>query len=596
MITATETKKVLGIYTRVSTQGQADHGFSLEAQKKEGIKKAKQLGMEYKIYTDEGISAKDDDISGRPALNDLLNACELKEVHSVFCTEQDRLSRSPLAMAYIKVSFIKHNILLYTISSVIDFKDTEQEFMSDLMALLAKRENTLKSIRSKRGAREAAKQGKWIGVVLPYGYRLDENKLLTPDEEESKVVKDIYNWSLEGNGTNAIAARLNKLGIETRGRKAYKTGTKAVNKYTGEKREIPKESFIFKPGTVYGILTNTIYKGDRNYKGEVFKAPVIIDSEMWHRVNANLKANKHYSSNHNKHPYLLKGLIRCGCCGRNMYGKYKAKSGDNYYLCSSKREKGQFCGTRSISIPRIENLIWDQIINTDVHFRHLIKSIKGDSNKRRREELRELEQLKKQLKFLEKNEEELLDLYHTAGLSKELFTKRNEARIKEHAQVLERIVKIENREEQNAYIDKKLNEHIDMITAVKLDLDNLDFEERRTVVRELVYEIEVKYNEKGRCHYIETYYKVGNDTYVCRAVLSATTRSNHEDYIHHDDLTPNSFDRNVKDIRTKKIPVIAQRQKSYDAEHETVALKSIRYSCLFFLPQNEFWLFRAPRR
>src|ERR1700751_1364175 len=143
--------KELGIYTRGSPFGQVEHGFSLTAQREAELKKAEQLGRQDKLFTDEGITAKEDGIENRPALNELLTACETGEITSVFCTEQDRLSRSPVAMAFIKHTFIANSVLLYTLSSVIDFKDTEQEFMSDLLALLAKRENTLKSIRSKRG-------------------------------------------------------------------------------------------------------------------------------------------------------------------------------------------------------------------------------------------------------------------------------------------------------------------------------------------------------------------------------------------------------------------------------------------------------------
>lgn len=539
----TETKKVLGIYTRVSTQGQADHGFSLEAQKKEGIKKAKQLGMEYKIYTDEGISAKDDDISGRPALNELLNACELNEVHAVFCSEQDRLSRSPLAMAYIKHSFTKHNIKLYTISSVIDFKDTEQEFMSDLMALLAKRENTLKSIRSKRGAREAAKQGKWIGVVLPFGYKLNEEKKLAIDEEESKVVRQVYQWSWDGFGTNTIAEKLNALGVQTRGRNAYKIGTKVKNKYTGAKHDVPKETFIFKPGTVYGMLTNPIYKGERRYKGETFSSPIIIDKEFWERVKKNLKNNKHYSNNHSKHDYLLKGLIRCGCCGRNFYGRDRVNGGENFYLCSSKREKGKFCGIRSINRPRLENLIWEQVINSDVHFSHLVRSYSQDSKKKKDKDKNELDLLKKQRAYLQKKEEDLLDLYHCGNLTKEVFIKRNSKRAEEAKAVDEKIYFIENREEQNKELDDTLNDHIKMITAAKESLDNLSFTERQEIVRELIHEIVIKYDAQFCLHHIETYYKVGYGAYIYRAVISSNSRKHHEVYTHNDQVDNEYFEK-----------------------------------------------------
>jgi site-specific DNA recombinase len=57
---------------------------------------------------------------------------------------------------------------------------------------------------------------------------------------------------------------------------------------------------------------------------------------------------------------MLKGLLRCGKCGRNMYGRTRTNKKDNYYMCSSKRIKTENCGNRSINIDFLENWLFSK--------------------------------------------------------------------------------------------------------------------------------------------------------------------------------------------------------------------------------------------
>ena len=85
-------KPLAAIYIRVSTQDQAQHGFSLDAQEESLVNYAKALGYEIlKIYKDEGKSAK---TLNRPEMINLLKDAEAKKFQAIFIYKLDRFSRS----------------------------------------------------------------------------------------------------------------------------------------------------------------------------------------------------------------------------------------------------------------------------------------------------------------------------------------------------------------------------------------------------------------------------------------------------------------------------------------------------------------------
>ena len=86
-----EESKVIFGYTRVSTEEQAQHGISVDAQRDilNGYAAMRQLPIT--IYSDPGFSGKD---TNRPALQRLLKDCRRGGVDTVIVWKLDRLSRS----------------------------------------------------------------------------------------------------------------------------------------------------------------------------------------------------------------------------------------------------------------------------------------------------------------------------------------------------------------------------------------------------------------------------------------------------------------------------------------------------------------------
>ena len=103
--------------------------------------------------------------------------------------------------------------------------------------------------------------------------------------------------------------------------------------------------------------------------------------------------NRNNSGKKVNHKYLLKGLLECGICGRNMYGRTRENKKDHYYMCSSKRLKELKCSNRSINIDFIEKFIWEVVLE-DVYVVNELEKEGNQDNK--------IENLKKEKTLVEK--------------------------------------------------------------------------------------------------------------------------------------------------------------------------------------------------
>jgi len=350
---------MIGIYARISREKE-DIDRSIQDQIKLGIERAKELKLDYIVYQEADGTSGSLPIDKRPELKRLISDIESGKLHSVFAYDQSRLERDVVTNMRLRDKFTEYNIKLYY-QSGLQVHSIESAMSGDILSRVNQYylEKTAKDI--KRTLLRNAKEGRRFSF-LHFGFTTDSDKRLVIDEEQAKVVKRIFALSLEGKGTSKIAEILNSEGVPT----CYNMleGTyKVINKYTGEVQKRDKKNTKWKGGTIRGLITNPIYKGERRWNNTTYQVPAILDDWYWQKVNDNLKNNTNNKGQTVTHSYLLKGLIRCGKCGANYYGRTRvAKDGlkpkDNYYMCSSKRRGEHNCGNRSISIEVLDGLIW----------------------------------------------------------------------------------------------------------------------------------------------------------------------------------------------------------------------------------------------
>ena len=83
-------KEILHMYNRLSSSVQ-EEGTSLEIQKDLGIRKSKELSMDYKIWNEGAASSHHENPSNRPKISELLIELEKGTIKHLFFYNNDRL-------------------------------------------------------------------------------------------------------------------------------------------------------------------------------------------------------------------------------------------------------------------------------------------------------------------------------------------------------------------------------------------------------------------------------------------------------------------------------------------------------------------------
>ena len=165
------------------------------------------------------------------------------------------------------------------------------------------------------------------------------------------VVREIFEKSLRGSGLKEICKELNDRGITNRGKRWYK-------------------------GTLHYVLRNEAYTGaavwGKTSKGEKAPDPVRVEGAWPALVSRDLfdevqqamrdRAPKVRRPARVGSRFLLRGLLKCGVCGR-PYSAQGAKSGQfAYYICGTLfREGAGTCSARYLNAPRLEKFVVEKI-------------------------------------------------------------------------------------------------------------------------------------------------------------------------------------------------------------------------------------------
>jgi site-specific DNA recombinase len=206
-----QAKPFAAIYIRVSTQDQALHGFSLDAQQDSLLNYAKVLGYEiFKIYRDEGKSAKD---LKRPEMQQLLKDAEEKKFQAIFIYKLDRFSRS-LKDLILTIDKLKElGIDFISLQDKIETASASGKLMFQIIGAFAEFERNIIGDRTKFGMERKAKEGGFI-TKAPKGYKLLNKKLIV-DNDESAKVKQLFEEFLNSNISLTQLAK--KYGFTTSG-------------------------------------------------------------------------------------------------------------------------------------------------------------------------------------------------------------------------------------------------------------------------------------------------------------------------------------------------------------------------------------------
>ena len=340
----------------------------------------------YDYYIDDGFSGTD---FSRPAFERMLNDLYTKKFNTIIVKDLSRLGRNYIEVGnYIEKIFPIFNVRFIAVNDQIDsikkpesinsiivpFKNLiNDEYCRDIS-------NKIKSVFNVK-----MKKGEYIGALAPYGYLKDpqDKHHLIIDEDAAKVVKLIFELTLNGFGRVAIAKKLNEMGILNP--TGHRIEELKIRTTTAKKGKNIKYSWGYT--TIQQILKNQVYCGDTiQHKGKMISYKIhkrvslpkeewiivkntheaIIDREVFDKVQEAI-LGRDTKMNSDGKISIFAGHIKCADCERAMSkkipGKYKGKKREYYnYMCSSYlRSGGTRCSKHSIRNDELEQAVLESI-------------------------------------------------------------------------------------------------------------------------------------------------------------------------------------------------------------------------------------------
>jgi len=207
-------------YARVSTNGQADNGESLDVQVGKIRAMAEVQGAELvDVIVDAGESARS---LKRPGMGRVLDLVDSKAVAAVIVHKLDRLTRSVGDLADLLDTFDRRGVSLVSVSESLDTGTAAGRLVLNVMGSVAQWEREVIAERTREALASKKEKGQRVGTV-PFGYQVAEGGSgLVPNETEQRTLGAIKRLRANGHSLRAIAAKLNSKGHRTRRGSAWR--------------------------------------------------------------------------------------------------------------------------------------------------------------------------------------------------------------------------------------------------------------------------------------------------------------------------------------------------------------------------------------
>jgi site-specific DNA recombinase len=205
-------------YVRVSTDKQADHGVSLEAQESKVRAYAALYDLDLvDVVVDAGASAKTLD---RPGLTRVLAMVKRGEVDAVVVMKLDRLTRSVADLGTLVERYFQKAALL-SVSEQIDTRTAGGRLVLNVLASVAQWEREAIGERTATAMKHKASKGERVGAI-PYGFALaDDGVTLVEVEAEQAVMAEARTLRAAGLSLRTVAAELARRGFVARAGRAF---------------------------------------------------------------------------------------------------------------------------------------------------------------------------------------------------------------------------------------------------------------------------------------------------------------------------------------------------------------------------------------
>jgi site-specific DNA recombinase len=491
------------VYVRVSTDQQAEKGYSIDTQLEACRKYALELGAtDIEEFIDDGYSGEFID---RPELTRLREALVRKEIDVVIAYAPDRLARKMIHLLIISEEIVKAGAIRKFAS--VNFEATsEGELMYKFQGIVAEYEKEKIKERTMRGKRGKASKGLVISDAKPFGYLFDREKsTYIINETEAELVRMIFDFIVkEKMGTARICKEINARGIPS-----------------------PRAKKAWIVSSIHRILTNTLYKGviysmkyqyekiGLNKKKRTLRpdsewipiyVPAIIDEVTWQAAQKQLQENKDFAKRNLKRDYLLNGLVNCAKCSRAMVISHSGcQDHISYYACLSQKSSSYVysgqepCAARQVPTKVLDEYVFKYLMELCHNPDKIAEYIQAAPSKK------DIQKHKTALDQIIKAEKELLQQKDTVlrWFRQKMLTESDvESQLKDIRGQLADIVQIKKTYEAELSAISPARSVVEIAATIKLNLhkDSFTIHEKRAALRAILDRVIVERvdNTRGR--------------------------------------------------------------------------------------------------
>ena len=347
-----EPRRRVATYERVSSEDQRERE-TIKTQTEALVQRLQiEPGVELvQRFVDDGVSGMIP-MSDRPGGRQLLAAASQGLFDELWIYRIDRLGRDDVDPLVVWKEFDRLGI---KVCSVVEGHLTLFTFHIHV-AVAAEARRSFLDIAA-RGTARAAREVRYCGGIVSYGYRVDgqkQNARLVPDEtivwgdlSAADVVRKIFHWiAVDEWSARGVAEELNRLGVPTH----YRKDGRGVRRRRTEGK--------WWPGRINSMANGTIYRGEYHYgkrsrrkDSRIITAavPALVSDALWHATQET-RGRRRRTPVGLRRPYLLRSLLRCGTCGLNYTGT--RSRGAVWYRCNGQIDgsgplRGR-CGGKSV--------------------------------------------------------------------------------------------------------------------------------------------------------------------------------------------------------------------------------------------------------
>lgn len=328
------------------------------------------------VKSDNGYSGLN---FNRPAYQEMMEEVKAGKINCIIVKDLSRFSRHHLdSCDMILNKFREEKIRFIAVMDGLDslhMRDNQRDLYIPLRTLM----NQIYSMELSKKIYQQFKlmweSGKYTGSQPIYGYkRSSENWYrLVIDEPAAVVIRDMFQWRLEGWSNERIAKRLNEMGVPSPAEYKNASGHPYATPFQA------KEHTQWYAGTVIRILRNPVYIGTLE-QGKTRANPLhpelskqlpksewiikegvheaIVPGEVFEAAGRLLRMDSRISPSQ-EIVYPFSGIAYCGSCGntltRQTVGKYK------YYICAHMKDPEVMCTGCRITVEKLDTRVYEMI-------------------------------------------------------------------------------------------------------------------------------------------------------------------------------------------------------------------------------------------